>query len=38
LVIRVRATDGNGASQLLEDRQVGEGISSQARMTLKVSL
>ena len=38
VVIRVRATDGNGASQLLEDRQVGEGISSQARMTLKVSL
>ncbi len=37
-VIRVRATDGNGASQLLEDRQAGEGISSQARMTLKVSL
>jgi DMSO/TMAO reductase YedYZ molybdopterin-dependent catalytic subunit len=38
LVLRVRATDGNGASQLLEDRQAGEGISSQARMTLKVSI
>ncbi len=36
-VIRVRATDGNGAAQLLEDRQAGEGLSSQARMTLKVS-
>ena len=38
MVIRVRATDGNGAAQLLEDQQAGEGISSQARMTLKVSL
>jgi DMSO/TMAO reductase YedYZ molybdopterin-dependent catalytic subunit len=38
IVIRVRATDGNGASQLLEDRQAGEGISSQARMTLNVSI
>jgi DMSO/TMAO reductase YedYZ molybdopterin-dependent catalytic subunit len=37
-VIRIRATDGNGASQLREDRQAGEGISSQARMTLKVSI
>lgn len=37
-VIRVCATDGNGVSQLLEDQQAGEGISSQARMTLKVSL
>jgi len=37
-VIRVRATDGNGAAQLLEDQQAGEGISSQARMTLKVSI
>lgn len=38
LVMRVRATDGNGAAQLLEDQQAGEGISSQARMTLKVSI
>ena len=37
-LMRVRATDGNGASQLLEDRQAGEGISSQARLTLKVSI
>jgi len=37
-VMRVRATDGNGASQLLEDRQLGEGLSSQARMTLRVSV
>ena len=37
-VIRVRATDGNGAAQLLEDHQAGEGISSQARMTLKISV
>jgi DMSO/TMAO reductase YedYZ molybdopterin-dependent catalytic subunit len=36
-VMRVRATDGNGASQLPEDRQLGEGISSQARMTLRVA-
>jgi DMSO/TMAO reductase YedYZ molybdopterin-dependent catalytic subunit len=38
IVLRVRATDGNGASQLLEDRQAGEGISSQARMILNVSI
>jgi DMSO/TMAO reductase YedYZ molybdopterin-dependent catalytic subunit len=38
LVIRVRATDGNGAAQLPEDRQAGEGISSQARMALNVSI
>lgn len=37
-VIRVRATDGNGASQLREDRQAGEGISSQARMALNVAI
>jgi DMSO/TMAO reductase YedYZ molybdopterin-dependent catalytic subunit len=37
VVVRVRATDGRGSSQLLEDRQAGEGISSQARMTIKVS-
>jgi DMSO/TMAO reductase YedYZ molybdopterin-dependent catalytic subunit len=35
-VIRVRATDGNGASQLPEDHQAGEGLSSQARMTLNI--
>ncbi len=38
VLMRVRATDGNGASQLPQDHQLGEGISSQARMTLKVSL
>jgi DMSO/TMAO reductase YedYZ molybdopterin-dependent catalytic subunit len=38
VVIRVRATDGNGASQLPQDHQLGEGISSQARMTLNVSV
>jgi DMSO/TMAO reductase YedYZ molybdopterin-dependent catalytic subunit len=37
-VMRVRATDGNGAAQLLEDQQSGEGISSQARMTLNVQI
>jgi DMSO/TMAO reductase YedYZ molybdopterin-dependent catalytic subunit len=37
-LIRIRATDGNGASQLLEDHQTGEGISSQARVILKVSI
>jgi DMSO/TMAO reductase YedYZ molybdopterin-dependent catalytic subunit len=34
--IRIRATDGNGAAQLVEDQQHGAGISLQARMTLKV--
>jgi DMSO/TMAO reductase YedYZ molybdopterin-dependent catalytic subunit len=38
LLMRVRATDGNGAAQLIEDQQHGEGISSQARVTLKVSV
>ncbi len=38
IVMRVRATDGNGASQLPQDHQLGEGISSQARITLKVSI
>ncbi|HLI81126.1 MAG TPA: hypothetical protein VKV03_14160 [Candidatus Binataceae bacterium] len=32
-----RATD-NGASQLREDHQAGEGISSQVRMASKVSI
>jgi DMSO/TMAO reductase YedYZ molybdopterin-dependent catalytic subunit len=37
-VMRVRASDGNGVAQPIEDRQRGEGISAQARMTLNVSL
>jgi hypothetical protein len=36
--MRVRASDGNGVAQPIEDRQRREGISAQARMTLDVSL